>query len=59
MAQEGQRWGELGRGTILHNLSRERRRGKRELRVKVKGLIFSVIFIANIDRKIMNSGPGS
>ena len=44
---------------ILDNQSREWRRGKRELRMKVKGLIFSVIFIANIYRKKMNSGPGS
>ena len=33
--------------------------GEEELRMKVKGLIFSVIFIANIDTKIMNSGPDS
>lgn len=41
------------------NLSRGWRRQKRELRMKVKELIFGLIFIANIDRKIMNSGPGS
>lgn len=40
-------------------LLREWRRRKKELRRKVKGLIFSVIFIAHINRKIMNSGPGS
>lgn len=41
----------------MHVLQREWRR--KELRMKVKGLIFSVIFIADINRKIMNSGPGS
>lgn len=44
---------------ILHSLLWEWRRRKRELRMKVKGLIFSIIFIANINRKLMNSRPGS
>lgn len=43
----------------MHILSTEWRKRRRELRTKVKGLIFSVIFIANINRNIMNSGPGS
>lgn len=51
-------WGELRE---RQDFTQPIQRMEEEERVKDEGerLIFSLIFIANIDRKIMNSRPGS